>query len=430
MKHFINSIFVALTLLAFVACSNEEVEREDNGMANVKMTIATRATGTAEMASNDAEKINTWWVAFINAQGNVQKIIERTTGSAVEEETFALDIPKGTYTVYAFANILKTDMETAGYTFTEGNTCPRGIDAATWTITNGFTGNIPMSGKQSVTVTGRANETFSVEVVRLLAKMEFQYTNKSNRDVTVNSISIRQVQPSKVSLLPNYAWLNDGRPYLNTGGAVSNMKHNYTSLNVPRVSGPVNGTFYMIESLADYAAPSKCYTLTLNIRRQGASEDENLYFMLDNSIQTIYRNDHIVVPITITDYIVGLDADFYPPIGGFPAIITEDRDKDEFYCTFKTQGEFSLLPTVQHSVSNTPVYYPYWDYASTEVTVTGDDIFTTKPYIDPKTGELLGKLSTAEGTACISITIKVRTSISPEVVYQTYTRKIYIIRKN
>ena len=107
----------------------------------------------------------------------------------------------------------------------------------------------------------------------------------------------------------------------------------------------------------------------------------------------------------------------------------EDKDKDEFYITFKTQGEFEIMPTVYNAATGIPVYYPNWDYNSSMVNVSGDDIFTTAPHIDTTTRELLGKLSTNQGTAVIDIEIKVKVSTSPEV-WQVYPRRIYIIRKN
>lgn len=420
---------IQLTLFALLAaCSSEDSgEQTEGAMAHVTMNIATRATGTPESAANNAEKIHTWWVVFVNRAGNVQKIVQRpSSDSYVEEETVELDIPTGTYTLYAFANITQSAVTTAGYTFTEGSPKPAGIDAATWTLANGYSGDIPMTGRQNVTVTNRVNQTFSIEVVRMLAKMEFRYKNESTKALSINSLSIKQVQKTPVPLLPNYDWLTDGWTFADQGTEATTYTRTYSTPLAVALTASTTDTFYMIESQADYTAPSQSYLMTLNVTRNGNIDD--LYFTLDKtSIQTIYRNDHVIVPLNISDFIVSLDAEFYPPIGGFPAIITTDNDKTEFYCTFATQGEFEIRPTVFNAATRTNVYYPHWDYNSTTVTVTGAPIFSTAPHIDPATGELLGTLNTTEGIACIDVEIKVEVSTG---VYQLYPRRIYIIRKN
>lgn len=418
-------------------------------MTHVSMTIGTRATGVPETTTINDELIHSWWVVFVNNAGNVQKIVSRPVGltTYVEEEKVELDIPVGTYTLYAFANIAPSassagSVTIAGLTFTEGAASPTAtdIEAKTFVLTNGHTGSIPMTGKQGVKVTGRVNQTFSIEVVRMLAKMEMQYSNKSTAALSINSLSIKQVQKTPVSLLPNYTWLNDGWPFANLSTAATTYTRSYNGSPLPVISLDAKGgskpsatdIFYMMESQADYATPSQSYLMTLNVTRGGNTD--NLYFTLDKTkIQTIYRNDHVIVPLTITDFIVGLDAHFYPPIGGYPAVITEDKDKDEFYVTFKTQGDFEIMPTVYNASTRTNVYYPKWDYSSTTVTVSDpDNIFESSkggklPTIDTTTGELLGKLNTNEGTAVIDVEIKVEVSSG---VYQVYPRRIYIVRKN
>ncbi len=110
-------------MLMLAACSSEEKDEQTEGtMAHVTMNIATRAaTGTPESPTIDAEKIHTWWVAFVDRNDKVQKIVTRPSSSSyVEEEQLEFDIPTGTYTVYAFANIAQSAVTDAGYTFTEG----------------------------------------------------------------------------------------------------------------------------------------------------------------------------------------------------------------------------------------------------------------------------------------------------------------------
>lgn len=413
-------------IFVIAACTSDETEYKEEGeMTHVGMQICTRATGTPETTTVNNELIHSWWVVFVNAAGNVQKIVDRPSAlsSYVEEEKVDFDIPVGTYTLYAFANINKADLTAkTGLTFTEGATCPTGIDTKTFALTNGYTGEIPMTGKQSVKVTGRANETFSIEVIRMLAKMEFQFKNESGKQITVNSVNIQQDQTLNVPLMPNNTWLDSGLPFVTTVTR-GDYLHTFSpaiALDAKGGTSPTGtGIFYMAESQADHLTPYQSYLMTLNVTRGGANE--NLLFALDNNkIKTIYRNDHVIIPLTIGDYEVGLDVIFYPPIGGYPPVMT--RNDNEFYVTFLTQGEFEIKPTIINMMTSTPVYYPNWTIESLTVS-DPSTIFAIAPHVD-STGEILGKVKDIEGTAVVDIQIKVAAT------GQVYPRRIYIIRKN
>lgn len=432
-----------MTIALFFACDKEE-ELDENGYGKkIKATISltTRATGTPEAHENNQELINDWWVLFVNSSNEIVKYIDRASTTKlttpVEREEFDLEIATGDYIAYSFANISKADVETTTGSLTVGGTMPD-LSAVTFNVAsiipNGTdvsatSPKIPMTGKQSVRFASGGMQFIELEVIRMVAKMEFQYKNKSLKDLSINRLSIKQVQTA-VPLLPNYTFLESGWTFDNIGAASTFTRTYSTPLSVTKYSGsgdPDSKTdkFYMIESQADYATPSQSYLMTLNVTRNGIAD--NLYFSLDkDKIQTIYRNDHVIVPLIISDYIVGLDVNFYPPIGGYPAVVSEDKDKEEFYCTFATQGEFEISPTVYNASTGTNVYYPNWDYTSTAVKVSGDAIFTIAPHIDTTTGEILGKLSTTEGTAIIDVEIKVKTGGAD----QLYKRRIYIIRKN
>lgn len=461
-KRYTYLIILLIATAFFAACTSEE-ELDANGYGKTvkaKVSLATRATGTPEAHETERELINDWWVLFVNNSGEIVKYIDRTMAtdetSAVEREEFDLEIATGDYIAYSFANITKTQVETVtggtgslnvgktmpdltSVNFNVASIVPNGTNVSTTSPL------IPMTGKQSVRFASGGMQFIELEVVRMVAKMEFEYRNSSSKKLDIVSLSLNSMQTDKVPLLPDYDILENGWTFpTTTYGSLTSLSRTYdgasghpAAISLAAYSG--SGTpashadkFYMQESTARQTE-SKRYLLSLNVKRNGGSP-ETLYFMLDKTyeeptkpLQTIYRNDYLIVPLNITDYIVSLDANFYPPIGGYPAIITEDKDKDEFYITFRTQGEFEILPTVYNASTGTNVYYPHWDYNSTTVTVTGDDIFTVPPHIDTTTGELLGKLSTNEGTAVIDVEIKVEVSSG---VWQVYPRRIYIIRSN
>lgn len=445
-------ILTTLLAVTLSSCADDSAEGGGSvgkGMVKVKGVIATRGGLTTRStyvdAANNNELINDWIIVMAQS-GTIKKIVTRDDYKdyAVEKEAFEFVVPAGAYDVYSFANISKTGLETAvGSTLSEGSTLPD-LSAATLDITsvinNGTavgslgTTNIPMSGYKQATFTASGNQAEEFEVIRMMAKIEFTFKNASSKDITIKYVSMNPVNKGLIPLLPNYttlAYNAEKNPVLLTSVVTTETVTDTYPTGAKLTKNSYSTTesytrgFYLRESLAA-SNPSGLFTFNIGIEREDKSE-EVLYTLSDASFTGINRNDYVKVPIKFTDYIVSLDANFYPPIGGYPAIIKEDKDKDEFYITFKTQGEFEILPTVYNASTGTNVYYPHWDYNSTTVKVTGDDIFTVPPHIDTTTGELLGKLSTSEGTAVIDVEITVEVSSG---VWQVYTRRIYIIRKN
>lgn len=457
MKRYTYILYILATFL-LCACANDE-EVDENGYGSnvqVKVNLSTRATGVPEGTTIGNELINDWWVIFVEdkAGGKIVKYIDRamakgSVSTAVESEDFLLEIPTGNYVAYSFANITKADVEAVCGALNVGSTMPD-LSSVNFNIVSvipngtaeGATA-IPMTGRQNVRFASAGMQLVELEVVRMVSKLEFQFKNRSRRKLTVNSLTINSMQTDDVPLLPDYGKLDDGWTFptsaYGTKKALTRTYAGLTAISLNAYSGSgdpasSNDKFYMQESTA-IQTESKRYLLAVNVTREGGSA-ENLYFMLDKTttetipLQTIYRNDHLVVPLVITDYTVELDVNFYPPIGGYPAVVTEDKDKDEFYCTFRTQGEFEIMPRVYNTNTGSVVYYPQWDYSSMTVAYSDPDgLFKTSkggkaPYIDTTTRELLGKLSTNQGTAVVDIEIKVAAT------GQIYKRRIYIIRKD
>lgn len=621
MKRYLTYIFLAV-LAVLTGCSDdnglESGEFEEGVMTRVSLRIssrrdATRATGNPEDPAYDIELIHDWWVAFVDKYGTVRAVVTRPNGTAdgyVEEEKIDVDVPTGTYTIYAFANLTQTELKTnTGLQFTVGSAYPSDVETAQWQILQHWsnTADLPMSGKQSVTVTGRANEVFSIEVVRMLAKMDIQFINESVKDITINSIKMSQSPSDYVPLLPNYTYLDSGWPvgavtpsvdllgtvnadyseknkdytnshpitknadrdwtislhqftppgdpnwysriWWNTGDAVAptdaievsmtlNADHNISGVQIglmnsdqndfvggaregikldltSGVDTPVNfvlsgmtfsnarlqisaaysdaegtllrvkdvrvnkvvsrpylrsyddplvktggkpalaaytpratecahtfdgsGTctscgaksytdrFYMRESQANYNIAQR-YLMTVNVTRQDGHTYDQM-FALTRELSSIYRNDHIVLPVILSDYMVSLDVNFYPPIGGYPAVITRESE-EEFLCEFATQGTFEIMPKVINASNGYAIVYgtgnPHYTY---EIKAISDPshIFSVTPSIEVGTGETLGELSTAEGIAYVDIDVTVhRTGVADQI----YERRIYIIRKN
>ena len=433
----------ALLILAIpLASCSDPVQFEGEGKGEVReacvtMAIGTRATGVPEGAQADVEKIRTWWVAFVDKDGIVRHVESRSPllTTYVEQERIEINVPTGTYTLYAFANITPEALKAeTGVEFIVGITYPSDVETAEYTLAQDWASgtDLPMSGKQQVTVTGRANEVFSIEVVRMLAKMDVRFANESRKQVTINSLKMSQSQTDKVPLLPNYTYLESGwdtdvpctaREYLRT----------YSSLlaAAPVLDAYAGGTaksyydiFYVRESQANYNVTGR-YLMAVNITREGGNP-EDLLFALTKDLRSIYRNDHVVIPIILSDYQVNLDVNFYPPIGGYPAVITEESDEG-FYCKFGTEGDFEIYPKVEDTYNGYALLYGTGNPKFTYTISVSDpeDIFTTKPAVTPS-GEMLGCIGNTPGKAYVDVEITVsRTGVTDQI----YDRRIYIIRE-
>ena len=288
------------------------------------------------------------------------------------------------------------------------------------------------TSQQQVTVTGRANEVFSIEVVRMLAKMEVRFANESRKQMTINSLKLSQSATDKVPLLPNYAYLESGWDTDAPCTAREYLRKYSSLLPAAPVLGAYDGSaakdyddiFYVRESQANYNVTGR-YLMAVNITREGGNP-EDLLFALTRDLRSIYRNDHIVIPIILSDYQVSLDVNFYPPIGGYPAVITEESDEG-FYCKFGTEGDFEIYPKVEDTYNGYVLLYGTGDPKFTYTISVSDpeDIFTTKPAVTPS-GEMLGCIGNTPGKAYVDVKITVsRTGVTDQI----YDRRIYIIRE-
>lgn len=447
--------------------------------------------------------------------GKVSKILNRnaavgTSTNAVEEETFQCVLPTGTYDIYAFANITRDELRDAtGLTFTENGDAPDNIIDSVWQglqntdgreeaesvtqlgvayeakVTNVSNNNlnlwnssetdgkpIPMTGFLSrVRIENTIEEKFSIEVVRMVAKVELQFFNPSDRNVTINEVAFSPVTTSKVSLFPTYDVLGEKAFRPLDGAEYARLSHG-VEINVGKATvnngvsnlGTNTHTFFIKESLS---AAAGSFTVWLAVTYEnGVTEFLQCSPTVDIK-DYINRNDWIRIPITLSDYDVKVEALFYPPIGGYPAIVEGIDPDGAQQFTFGTQGKFAIMPYVTDKTKGTPVAYqnyrievdeikysgksetgnwksPDWQTASiiyssdqsitvaedkgifTELPVTVEESSTALPY------EILGQLNTNQGIARVKLKINIyegeySTGAQPK---STYTRFVYIIRDN
>lgn len=402
------SILPVIMALLFGSCASDE-PRPASETTTSTITIRTRAP---QVAADDNELIRTWWMAFVDGSNVVRLVIERPSDKIEPVDYEAIDfvLAKGVYTVYAFANIPSS---TSGLDFTVGNQAPD-LSTATWSAVGVPGDDIPMTGVlKNVVLSGKTGDSFTIEVVRLWAKMCFEFTTNASHPVTVKSISMTPALTGAVNLLPDYGSLGKS-PVLPAGTICSQLDRN-VDINVG--SEAVSETFYLLESTAE-SHPTGCYPLTFGL--EYADGTKSTVSALAYQLAYINRNDFVTIPVLITDWTVNLEVLFYPPIGGYPAVVVRSED-DEFYAEFGSSGLFEIAVEVTDSYTGSKLMP---DRISVSLSVdSGGDIFSQQPLWSD--GEMIGELAEGKtGTAVISLDI----TVTDDAIQQTYKRKLYIIR--
>ncbi|MBD5216402.1 MAG: hypothetical protein HDS78_07815 [Bacteroidales bacterium] len=329
-----------------------------------------------ESAASANELIQEWLVAFVK-DGTVCAVVEGKPGSGgtsaaagVWNDRVSLDLPKGKYSAVAFANMIDDNLREA---WTEGTTLASAwkdtrYTTSTTAITS--TSKVPMSGYlKEFEVKGTVNETFAIEVVRMLAKVEYAVKNLSASQVRVNSFAITPVYDGDIYLFPEY----DKKPKPNEKPAyeprfpamTDGLSHYGTRTETARAgfvleAGSPNierGNFYIKESIAKGNHPTDHFHIGLNITRGGVGE-EVTYALADDELKYFYRNDYVLFPIVISDYTPELEVFDYPPIGGYP--VNVESNGTEFYATFSSSGAFDILARLRDSQGRTK-YLPVYD---------------------------------------------------------------------
>ena len=414
---------ITAVMLSVTACTSENAEIMPE-VITPGCVIQSRASDDTQLETLPNELINSWWVVFVDASGRVRCIEENSPqlASPVERDEFTVDLPVGTYSLYAFANLSKEELyERTGVKFVVGEKAEQNPAVAIW---DDMTNNpdekalIPMSG--TTTIDFRNTQSFTIEVIRMLAKVRISVRNTSSSQLEVKRLSFGILNRGPVRLLPDYAALES------CPDIMDEAKHGKEELTFDNIdvsldaSEQMTHTFYVRESAAKWTHPAERYFVTFTVSRPGGAVADEHYAITDN-LQWIQRNDFIDIPIVISDMTIDWSVLFYPPIGGYPAVMNQ-ADGDTHLMTFGTSGKFRIRPEIKDN--NRVVPPADYDFEITEV--SGDvDIFTKLPAKNVATGEIIGELSTVTGTATLDCKVTVRYDGCETV----RNRRIYIIRK-
>ena len=470
------------TALGLSACSEKE-NSIPAGMGQVEIQLtsryhkATRASGDwlDPDPNRPEELIHEYWVVFVNSSDKVEEIAQGNANGA-EEHTFRFLLPPGSYTVYAFANLPEDipatgeDPAIPGTPFSslgivKGSDMP---DLTTKKIatSNGWTRNIPMTshtGGQSVTVLEAENQSFQVELIRTMAKVELTFINNSQQQMDIigyeispltktNGVSLLEpVTPADIvsSETESFAVNREDNPleiaaknptllvptsqtaeafYVNETNASATSTQNQYSIRIKAKRHRDVG-----EEVVDYR-----YGFTVNSETSGMGFDplqEGGEGNEINGFDYIRRNDWIKLPIMFTDWTFRMEALPFPPIAGFQARVLST---DALSITFNSGGYIFLRPMFRNNADPEGVWRGFDDgdvtfvlpgepYAinadgnvaesidydpvtetgtKTGIVLTGDlDIFEQR-FVQLASGDIVGKLTNDPKRGMVTVTIK------------------------
>lgn len=362
---------LVLTMLAtFTACSPDDSSMSDNSGGGSKdgftihLKISTSAAGSIGQAAphsraltlewesgSDVENMKSWLVVLTQG-GKVVQTIENTRVDAqhAEEDKVTLEnVEPGTYQVYSFANIDKTQLGT----LTSGSS----VDFKSMKYKmngNGFDATIsgiPMSNEQTLTVKeDGTTDKDKLWVVRMLAKVTLQFKNPSATPLVINDITISDITKNSkdnadadnIMLLPKHSDADNDQVTCTPNLVGQAATDNYTYKLSPAVTIPAGTTdykeisFYVNESAAGNT--SKYFIINLNtsagVKRYALFQDWT----------TIARNDHHILPISLDDYKLKFDVQSFSAIGLYPSIT--DNGTTLSYTCYYPEEEFHIQPKV------------------------------------------------------------------------------------
>lgn len=471
-------LLILMMLATFTACSPDDSSMSDNpsgGSKNgftIHLKLSTAASGSNGQAAphsraltpdwefgSDAENMKSWFIV-LTQNGKVVQTVEKTQVDAqhAEEDEITLEnVAPGTYQVYSFANIDKTQLGP----LTNGS----GVDFKNMKYKmngNGFdaTSGIPMSNEQTLTVKqdGTTDKT-ELWVVRMLAKVTLQFKNPSATPLVINDITISDITKNSsengdkenIKLLPNHSDADNDQVVCSPNLVGQAATENYTYKLSPAVTIPAGTTvskevsFYVNESAAGNT--SKYFIINLNTST-GVER-----YALFKDWTTIARNDHHILPISLDDYKLKFDVQSFTAIGLYPSIT--DNGTTLSYTCYYPEEEFHIQPKVVHAddtdVSGTIDYANVkWDLIQEDgmadaaaVTANAQKVFKTPlPKWTPSTGFFEGTFNDDKAdkqSALYQVTVPVPGVAGKELIYKIlftkdlrsfssrkhYTRKYY-----
>ena len=294
------------------------------------------------------------------------------------------------------------------------------------------TRGIPMTGWHNAMLTYRTHNlrTFTVYALRMLSKLQFDFTNELGQKVKINSIEVDRLTddatatngnvkpfPHPATPLGPTDLTVTVKPSLLATATQSPKK--FTVNNSEIGSGQkASCSFYVNET----DVPNNVFhqfTLKLNLTLADGTTQQVRYALVSNESNEwnyIARNDWRIIPILLQDYKLELVPQDFPPIGVLPAAVKSENDV--FTCIFHASGDFHLKPQlVQYSTGK--VVQTWKNREPLFETLTPNDaLYSEKPEWSASEGCIHGSFASNQtGQSVHTLTLKCQPEGGVERLY-------------
>lgn len=441
--------FMLLSVTLMTACSSDVATDEGqplpDGMGRIRITICTpenaqtRAVNAIpwEDPDHEWERLQTFRILICGTDNKVVQVISGTKNDLTEVAHTEEDnvgtsnsmssthksatltsapLAAGSYYIYAVANFTDdeyTNNYAVGKTINPDVTKSFANSSCYYIVGDDTKYNVEyirMTGKLTTAANSNTMKEVSVEngvetdagtisVWRVMAKMQFEFTNESNKDVRILGIEVDPINKVSTSNPGIYLFSKDNlesTDNLAAGtegltlpdgvradmGAVEFVPPTVNSKSQPlELTAKNDGStdegklyFYVNESDATFTTTDNQYSLRFKVQRKKDDDnwyDEEIRYGVtthygngttgQNGFNVIRRNDWIHIPIHLTDWQFRIEPLAFVPIAGYPA---KTLSNDALTATFSTGGMIALQPFVKKYNDKT-----WRDFDDSEVTL-------------------------------------------------------------
>lgn len=420
----------------------------------------TRAAWETDTDALPGEMMKSWFVVVVQ-NGKIEKIITSDLKSLgvteVEKDQVFVKLNTGETTFYSFANIKPSEIGLDANSSVE-KSLPTDFDEKTYQMdgnsklfhqlmTPDFQNGYPMSNKQVVNITTTNQQVISLEVIRMVAKVQLSITNATDHDIVLKSITLSDVTLNgnrNIKLLPNVDSANELKGV--------NLADGVTKGTITLTAAENNGItikeramktacFYMNESLVDKGEDggNRYFILSLTtVDAATGTTSNHRYAML--SWNEICRNDYLKIPIKLEDYQIRWTVEAFSPIGVLPKV---KDDGENLSLDFSYYGEFHIKPEVikLSRTGSQTLSVSEWQMG-TDATgsdgwmlkeqnpqgADGVNIFDASPSWIPSAYRLEGEMGNRTGSAIYTMKIKMK-ELNGLGTYPIISRKVRFTMK-
>lgn len=350
-------IGAVMMLLFFTACTSDTPSPDNttDGYADVRISLSAGSLPTrsasgksvdwTDQNTEEGELMRNCFVLVVQ-NGNIVSLLQSKDYPKEQSDvnTLTARIPVGTTTFYSFANIRPSDIG-IDTTKTYPQTLPPDFNNRLFSVSgncrraSGFANGIPMSNCQTIDILP-TTQRVDLEVVRMVAKVRLMLSNVSANDMTIRSVSLRDITANATDnlyLLPKTD--ADGSVVPNISPTAARTKYTVELGDTMTVKAGGKDEhmveFYINESQAN---TPKYFIITVNTDQPGFSRRVAMM-----QWGTISRGDLLIIPIKLNDYRVRFEVEQFTAIGVLPDVQNTDS---MLTVHFHSYGEFHIRPHV------------------------------------------------------------------------------------